>query len=354
MGSSVLRLKGITKHFSRFHLGIDLSIHQGELVSILGPSGSGKTTTLRIIAGFETPDSGSVIFAGRDISGLDASRRRFGFVPQDFIMFPHLDVAGNISYGLRVQKSPAAEAKSVVEDLLRMVGLAGYEKRTVHTLSGGERQRVALARALAIGPKLLLLDEPFSALDTPLRRDLRNEILHIKRIYNIPILFVTHSQEEALSISDRVVLMRDGAVVQNGGPAEVYDEPRTAFSAQFVGAANLLPVVSRETHNHEIYLVGERPFVVIHGNPGAYANGTRATLMVRPHNFFFCDRTEPNAIYVTIRRRQYFGHYYEYSCETDYSSLSVYSAKHHEIDEGCWIAFLPSNGVLLPEATPDR
>ena len=354
MSRLVLQLKDIRKSFSGFKLQIDLEINQGELVSILGPSGSGKTTTLRIIAGLEAPSSGSVLLRGTDITSTEAAHRQFGYVPQDFIMFPHLDVSGNIAYGLRVAKTPVGEIKERVAELLSAVGLEGYEKRAVDNLSGGERQRVALARALAIQPELLLLDEPFSALDTPLRKDLRAEILNIKRIFNVPILFVTHSQEEALSISDRIIVMRDGRVTQTGPPFELFNSPIDAFTAQFVGTANLLPVICEKSAGGKVHVVGDGRFVVCSDGRYRAEEGDAALILVRPHRLCFGDQSAQNALRVTISRRQYFGHLYEYVCESEQTSLIIYSEEKREIGEDCWLAFRPGDATLIPTAATDR
>ncbi|MAG14096.1 MAG: Fe3+/spermidine/putrescine ABC transporter ATP-binding protein [Spirochaetales bacterium] len=350
MDKPLLELRTVAKQYISFHLEVSLSIRPGELVSILGPSGSGKTTTLRVIAGFEKPDTGKVFFEGRDISIRDPSKRKFGFVPQDYIMFPHLDVEGNVAYGPKVQKTDPKAVKKRVSELLGVVGLGGYARRSVHALSGGERQRVAIARALAINPGLLLLDEPFSALDTPLRRELREEILNIKRELGIAILFVTHSQEEALSISDRVLVMRDGVVVQRGAPSEIFKQPTDDFVARFVGSANLLPIVCMGKGDRGLMVQGERVFTV--ESTKSLPKGEHAKLMIRPHCLYFAGSTEMNAIPATIRRRQFFGHYYEYTCQTPGSSLSVVGPEFHEVGDDTWIAFRPADVVLLPEKKP--
>ena len=231
----MIQLDGVGKSFGEFSLSIDLSIESGEIVSLLGPSGSGKTSALRLIAGFETPDTGRILVNERDVTAVRPSERRIGFVFQDYSLFPHMNVEQNVGYGMRVAGASAAEIRRKTDELLDLVDLSGFGTRDVARLSGGERQRVAIARALAVDPVVLLLDEPFSAIDEVLRRDLRREILLLQERLGITIVFVTHSRREALSVSNRVAVMRDGAIVQFGGPTDIYQTPANAFVASFVG-----------------------------------------------------------------------------------------------------------------------
>jgi putative spermidine/putrescine transport system ATP-binding protein len=223
--------------------GLDLEVHDGELISLLGPSGCGKTTALRIAAGFEFADSGNVTVNDDDISKLPAHKRNMGMVFQSYSLFPNLTVAGNIEYGLRTRKLPKPERKRRVDEMLELVQLGSMADRYAHQISGGQQQRVALARALAIQPQVLLLDEPLSALDAKVRATLRDEIRRIQTELGITTLFVTHDQEEALAISDRVGVMSNGRLEQLGPPTEVYRHPSSAFVARFVGSMNQLPAV---------------------------------------------------------------------------------------------------------------
>ncbi|MDD4886530.1 MAG: ABC transporter ATP-binding protein [Thiomonas sp.] len=220
---------------------ISLDLASGEFLSLLGPSGCGKTTLLRIIAGFEQPDRGRVLVNGQDITDLPANQRQLGMVFQAYSLFPNMTAADNVRFGLRVRKIDAAEQKRRVDSMLDLVGLSAHAEKYPHQLSGGQQQRVALARALAIQPALLLLDEPLSALDAKVRVQLREEIRRIQRDTGITTVFVTHDQEEALSISDRVAVMYEGRVVQVGAPAAIYQEPSHAFVAQFIGISSRLP-----------------------------------------------------------------------------------------------------------------
>src|SRR5690606_31019407 len=223
--------------------GLDLVIEPGELVALLGPSGRGNTTALRVVAGFEQPDAGAVLIDGKDVTRVPANRRDAGMVFQSYSLFPNLNARDNVAFGLRVRKVPAAERRARAEELLALVGLPDHGDRYPHQLSGGQQQRVALARALALEPRVLLLDEPLSALDAKVRVQLREEIRRLQLSLNITTIFVTHDQEEALSIADRVAVMRAGRIEQCAAPAELYARPATAFVAEFVGTMNRLPGV---------------------------------------------------------------------------------------------------------------
>jgi sulfate transport system ATP-binding protein len=240
-----LEIKNVSKRFGVFQAlqDVSLSIGSGELVALLGPSGSGKTTLLRIIAGLEEPDSGQVFFEGENVSELSARHRQVGFVFQHYALFRHMTVFENIAFGLRVRKNrPSAPViESKVRELLHLVQLEGLEKRYPSQLSGGQRQRIALARALAIEPRVLLLDEPFGALDAKVRKDLRRWLRRLHDEMGITGVFVTHDQEEALEVADRVVVTNKGGIEQVGTPAEIYDHPATPFIYQFLGNVNRIP-----------------------------------------------------------------------------------------------------------------
>ncbi len=238
-----LALHQISKRFGDLTVLDDLSldVYKGELCCLLGPSGCGKTTTLKIVAGFLAPEAGTVRLAGQDITDRPPQKRNVGLVFQNYALFPHMNVFDNVAYGLRRRKQPQAEVQRRVAEILGLVQLSGYEARRIHELSGGQQQRVALARALVIEPQLLLLDEPLSNLDARLRADMREEIRRIQRTLDITTVYVTHDQEEAMSIADRVVIMNRGRIEQIGPPRTIYEQPANRFVADFVGRVNFLP-----------------------------------------------------------------------------------------------------------------
>lgn len=244
----VIQLKKVTKEFDGEQVlkGIDLSIHDKEFVTLLGPSGCGKTTTLRLIAGFVEPDSGEVLFNGKCVNGVPAYKRAVNTVFQKYALFPHLNVYENIAFGPRLKKMKESEIREKVHAMLEMVNLRGFDKRAVTLLSGGQQQRVAIARALINDPKVLLLDEPLGALDLKLRKDMQVELKAIQKRMGITFVYVTHDQEEALSMSDTVVVMNDGRIQQIGTPQDIYNEPVNAFVADFIGESNILDGIMNE------------------------------------------------------------------------------------------------------------
>lgn len=239
---NIIELKNITVRFDDETIldDLSLSIKDGEFVTFLGASGCGKTTTLRVIAGFISPDAGDVFFDGKRINDLPPYKRQVNTVFQKYALFPHLNVYDNIAFGLRVSKVPEKEIEERVNEMLKLVNLCGFTKRKVDKLSGGQQQRVAIARALVNRPRVLLLDEPLAALDAKLRKDMQNELKRIQRTMGITFIFVTHDQEEALSMSDTVVVMDKGTIQQIGSPTDVYNEPKNAFVADFIGESNIV------------------------------------------------------------------------------------------------------------------
>lgn len=241
MTDTILSLENIEKSFDgeKVLKNISLDIGRGEFVTLLGSSGCGKTTTIRIVAGLLTPDSGKVVLNGKDITMLAPEKRDVNTVFQNYALFPHMNVEKNIGYGLKLKKMPANEIKAEVKKALSLVQLEGFEKRNPSQLSGGQKQRVAIARAIVNKPSVLLLDEPLGALDLMLRRQMQTELKKLQKALGITFIYITHDQEEALNMSSRIVVMRNGNIEQIGTPSEVYDTPKTAFVAEFVGGANL-------------------------------------------------------------------------------------------------------------------
>jgi len=240
--NSIVELKNVYVSFDGEQVldGLNLEIKDGEFITLLGPSGCGKTTTLRLVAGFLDPDKGDIYFEGKDLNGVPAYKRQVNTIFQRYALFPHLNVFENIAFGLRVKKTPENEIKEQVSELLKLVNLEGFEKRKIATLSGGQQQRIAIARAIANRPKVLLLDEPLAALDLKLRKDMQKELRSMQKKLGITFVFVTHDQEEALTMSDRVVVMDKGKIQQVGTPQDIYNEPKNAFVADFIGESNIL------------------------------------------------------------------------------------------------------------------
>jgi putative spermidine/putrescine transport system ATP-binding protein len=280
----------------------NLSVERGEFVSFLGPSGCGKTTTLRMIAGFETPSSGTIRLDGADITNKPPNQRNVGMVFQSYALFPNMTVADNIGFGLKVTKKPADEIKKRVDEMLALIQLPVKSNSYPYQLSGGQQQRVALARALAIRPQVLLLDEPLSALDAKIRVELRSEIRHIQQQLGITTVYVTHDQEEALSLSDRIVVMSGGKMEQVGTPFEIYNFPTTAFTASFVGQLNLLPVTMADTGT--CALNGQKLKI---GQPTQIAYGQQARLALRPEELHIGKAEGSNQLNGTVESVTFLG-----------------------------------------------
>ena len=245
--NEIIKLKNISISFDEEKIidNMNLYIRDKEFITFLGPSGCGKTTTLRIIAGFLQPDSGEVIFDGKVINDVPPHKRQLNTIFQRYALFPHLNVYENIAFGLRLQKTSEKEIKETVTEMLSLVNLKGFERRNISSLSGGQQQRVAIARALAVKPKILLLDEPLGALDLKLRKDMQVELKNIQKRLGITFIYVTHDQEEALSMSDTIVVMNGGKIQQIGTPLDIYNEPKNAFVADFIGESNIIEGVMR-------------------------------------------------------------------------------------------------------------
>ena len=282
MADQFLRLENLVKAFGANTVvkNVSLAFEKGEFISLLGPSGCGKTTILRMIAGFERPTSGQILVEGKDISPLPPNQRKIGMVFQAYALFPNMNVEDNVGFGLRIAGVPADERRARVEEMLKLIGLPGYGKRFPFEMSGGQQQRVALARALAPKPRMLLLDEPLSALDAKIRVSLRQEIRAIQRDLGITTVFVTHDQEEALSISDRIVVLSAGNVEQFGAPFEIYNKPATKFVATFVGQINTLKATVADAATKTVTLDGQKAGVP--ALPAKARNGDSVALTLRP------------------------------------------------------------------------
>ncbi len=324
--SSNVILKDITKVFQQPETGndfiavnhINLEIKDGEMVTLLGPSGCGKTTTLRMVSGFEYPTSGSVLIGGRDVAKVPPNKRGISMVFQSYALFPHLNVWENVAYGLKVAKVPNDEMIRRTESVMEMMQLKGMERRFPNQLSGGQQQRVALARAVVIEPSVLLFDEPLSNLDAKLRESMRDDLRALQQRLGITSLYVTHDQSEAMAISDRVVIMKDGNIVQQGTPDEIYEQPVSRFVANFIGKANFIEGVYKGKD-------GSAALVDLGGNtmkipaPGAMPGveeGKACCLTVRPESIQLTkDSKESGALTGTISRATYYGTKIEYEVD---------------------------------------
>jgi len=305
----VLRLRGVVKRYGAVTaLGpVDIDVERGEFLTLLGPSGCGKTTTLQIIAGLTKPSEGRLLLSGRDITELAPPYRDMGLVFQSYALFPHKTIAGNIAFGLRMRKVPKAEIASRVGRVLSLVGLPGVEDRYPHQLSGGQRQRVALARAVVIEPSILLLDEPLSNLDALLRKRMRLELRDIQKRLGITTIFVTHDQDEAFEMSDRVVLMNCGRIEQVGVPEEIYDRPVSRFAAEFVGEASLLDGRVVESAGRDV-LVGIGGLRLRATSVGPELRpGSAVILMTRPERVEITETDALDVCEVTVGKRVFQG-----------------------------------------------
>ena len=280
--AAFLDVQNLTKSFGSNTVvkGVSFAFDKGEFISLLGPSGCGKTTILRMIAGFEHPSSGSIRVDGQDITTLKPNQRQLGMVFQAYALFPNLNVGDNIGFGLKIAGVPAEARHARVAEMLRLIGLPGFEKRYPYEMSGGQQQRVALARAIAPRPRMLLLDEPLSALDAKIRVSLREEIRAIQRDLGITTVFVTHDQEEALSISDRIVVMNAGRIEQLGAPHEIYNRPATRFVATFVGHLNNIEVTVTDPANKIVTIAGQA--LTVPSLPAGVALNASQVLTIRP------------------------------------------------------------------------
>lgn len=326
MEKKIIELKNISKNFEDQQVlkGIDLNIYENEFLTLLGPSGCGKTTLLRIIGGFEEPSNGQLIFDGKDISKVPPYKREVNTVFQKYALFPFLNVADNIAFGLNLKKIDKDVIEKKVSRMLELVGLKGFEKRDVTLLSGGQQQRVAIARALVNEPKVLLLDEPLGALDAKLRKDMQTELKKIQKEVGITFIFVTHDQEEALSMSDTIVVLNDGVIQQIGTPMDIYNEPQNRFVAEFIGESNIIEgnmikdcLVNFDGIDWECVDKG-------------FKDNEDIEVVLRPEDM---DVVEPEAGKVSgiIISKVFMGVHYEYLVETKNRNYKVHTTENYDI-----------------------
>jgi iron(III) transport system ATP-binding protein len=328
-------IAGVVKRFGAVTAvdRVELAIGDGELFTLLGPSGCGKTTLLRLLAGFYQPDAGEIRFGERVVSGLPAYERKIGMVFQNYALWPHMTVRANVSYGLRLRKLASSEIEDRLAEGLRKVNLVGFEARYPGQLSGGQQQRVALARALVLNPDILLLDEPLSNLDAKIRVQVRAEIRKLQQELGITTVYVTHDQEEALSLSDRVAVMKDGRVLQVGVPKEIYERPRTRFVADFVGTNNLVPGAVEERRGDR--LVVTTALGRLHAIPNGSIEG-KCVLAIRPENISLgaSAPADGNVVRGRISFASYMGNTLRYDVETPGGQIlkaDVRDPWHHEL-----------------------
>jgi len=344
MDTPILSLASLTKSFGGTPVlkGVSLDVCKGEFITVLGPSGCGKTTTLRIIAGLERPDSGRVMLSGVDVTDHEPNRRNVNTVFQNYALFPHMNVAQNIGYGLRVRHTSRDEIKRRVKDMLELVKLPGYERRTPSQLSGGQRQRVAIARAVVLRPDILLLDEPLGALDLKLRQQMQTELKLLQQQLGITFIYITHDQEEALNMSDRIAVMNEGLLEQLGTPEMIYEHPKTPFVAQFIGQGSLFPGTVMENS-----AAGEMAILKLnHGLARAICltprfAGERVTLSVHMERICYTlDDTPGFSLPATVASRRYAG-------STLRTQLLFEDGQELMVSEEFSLAQLPSPGARV-------
>ncbi|MEB3780586.1 MAG: ABC transporter ATP-binding protein [Desulfurococcales archaeon] len=339
-----LRLENVSKYFGRFKAvdNVTLDIHRGEIFTLLGPSGCGKTTTLRIIAGFEIPEEGHVFFNGRDVTFEKPYKRGVAMVFQNYALWPHMTVFDNVAYGLKIKKLPKHEIRKKVRWALELVGLSGLEKRYPLQLSGGQQQRVALARAIVVEPSVLLLDEPLSNLDAKLRLKMREEIVSLQRKLGITTVYVTHDQEEAMSISNRIAVMNKGRVLQVGSPIDVYMKPKDLFVATFIGRSTIIRGVVSSQLSKDLYAVkvGSYKLIGINVSGGELSLGEKVILIARPEDFVILDKDTnstlaENLLYGIVELVMFIGSFKHLRVKlADGQRITVYASPKSPIGEG--------------------
>ena len=349
-----LSITGLSAHYGRTQVLTDLSLDvgAGELVSLLGASGCGKTTTLRVVAGFLPPSGGTVTLGGRDLTRLPAHRRNIGLVFQTYALFPHLSVRENVGFGLKQRGTPTAERNRRAGEMLERVGLSALADRLPGALSGGQRQRVALARALVIAPPLLMFDEPLSNLDAKLRIDMRVEIRQLQRANRTTAIYVTHDQEEAFSISDRVAIMNAGRIEQLDTPETLYQRPANAFVARFVGFENLIPLQVASREGAEIIATGEGG-IRLHLPAERWGEiPPRFTLATRPDGLTVSPDPDAEGIPARLGLRTYLGRAYQYQCTTDAGPLVAHGPLSRPLPADTVARLVPNPDqccILMPE-----
>ena len=342
---SAVTLKDVCVSFAKHDVlkSFNLSINNGEFVTLLGPSGCGKTTILKVIGGFIFPDSGSVYFSGKDVTKFPPHKREVNTVFQNYALFPHLNVYENIAFGLRVKKKPANVIENSVQRMLQLVSLKGFGERSVENLSGGQQQRVAIARALANEPKFLLLDEPLGALDFKLRKDMQTELKNIQRQMGITFVFVTHDQEEALSMADTVIVMDRGKIQQIGTPLNIYNEPKNAFVADFIGESNILDGVMIKDYIVKFF---NKEFECL---DCGFEHGEKVDVVVRPEDVKIVDK-EDGDLKGTVTQLTFKGVHYEIIVDVDGFKWMIQSTKSEQPGSEIGLSLWPNDIHIMKKS----
>jgi len=352
----ILEMDNIIKKFDNQEVikNISLTINKGEFLTLLGPSGCGKTTTLRIIAGFENPTSGSVLLEGKHVENKQPNERNVNTVFQNYALFPHMNVFENIAYGLKIKKVNKIEIKKRVMEMLSLVQLEGYEKRKTDELSGGQKQRVAIGRALINNPKILLLDEPLGALDLKLRKQMQIELKKLQKKLQITFVYVTHDQEEALNMSDRIAVMNEGIIEQVGSPEDIYERPKTKFVAGFIGESNLIKSKIKKIDEDYISVeIDEYEIKVNYKNYNVLQN-KESYILIRPENIKYSRIKPPYGLKSTIKEHSYIGSIIKTTMELENGQEIIvcdYDKKKDLIGIGSlvWVYFEPEDIVIVEE-----
>lgn len=358
MQETILELQNICKAFDGEDVlqGISLTVKAGEFITLLGSSGCGKTTTLRIIAGLEQPESGRVLLNGQDVTGFEPNKRDVNTVFQNYALFPHMNVEENVAYGLKLMRCPKDKIKEKVEAALNMVQLEGFGKRKVSELSGGQKQRVAIARAIVKKPHILLLDEPLGALDLQLRRQMQSELKRLQKKLGITFIYITHDQEEAINMSDRIAVMREGAFEQIGTPDEVYNHPRTSFVAQFMGNANVMEGVVKGFENGNLVVEMGSDFILAEvekETAAVFHNGKKIRFAVRSENILL-NEEDGNRLAAVVVEKSFAGGLLRMVFRLP-DGTQVTASRHGidyalEVEEQVHIGFAPQHVILLEDS----
>ncbi|MBU5455107.1 spermidine/putrescine ABC transporter ATP-binding protein [Caproiciproducens sp. MSJ-32] len=349
MKQNIIELKGISKAFDDNLVldNINLSIKENEFLTLLGPSGCGKTTTLRIIAGFEESDSGELLFNGTDISTLPPYKRQVNTVFQKYALFPHMNVYENIAFGLKIKKLSKSEIDNKVKNILKLVSLEGFEKRNIESLSGGQQQRIAIARALVNEPKVLLLDEPLGALDLKLRKEMQLELKKIQKRLGITFIFVTHDQEEALTMSDKIVVMNKGKIQQMGTPEDIYNEPANAFVAGFIGESNIFDAIILEDYKVKF---SNKVFDCV---DKGFSKNEKVDIVIRPEDIKIVP-ADKGMLKGSVKSVIFKGVHYEIEVEEGNNRWILHNTKSAEVDSVIGLDIYPEDIHIMRKAAENE